>query len=92
MGPEERSGCSIPDCGAGMRILAFLTDAFTLVGILRHLDLPHTPPPLTPARAPPRGDPALGADPFLDLDQTPAFDPIEPDPIPEIDFDQTWRA
>jgi hypothetical protein len=75
-----------------MRILAFLTDAFTLVGILRHLGLPHTAPPLTPARAPPRGNPALDADPFLDLDQTPAFDPTEPEAIPDYDFDQTWGA
>jgi len=66
-----------------MRILAVLTDPFTVPGILRHLGLPHTAPPLTPARAPPRGDPAPGADPFLDLDQTPAFDPTEPDPIPD---------
>jgi hypothetical protein len=51
---------------------------------------PHTAPPLTPARAPPQGDPAPGADPFLDLDQTPAFDPT--DPIPHFDFDQTWRG
>jgi hypothetical protein len=78
-----------PHCGAGIRILAFLTDAFTVVGILRHLGLPHTAPPLTPARSPPRGDPASGADPFLAPDQTPAFDPTEPDPIPGFDFDQT---
>jgi len=80
-----------------MRILAFLTDAFTVVGILRHLGLPHTAPPLTLARAPARGNPARGnpapgADPFLDLDQTPAFDPTEPDPIPAFDFDQTLSA
>jgi hypothetical protein len=34
---------SCPDCGAEMRILAFLTDPFTVAGILRHLALPHTP-------------------------------------------------
>jgi hypothetical protein len=75
-----------------MRILAFLTDSFTVVGILRHLGLPATAPPLTPARSPPRDEPALDADPRLDLDQTPAFDPTDPDPIPDYDFDQTWRA
>jgi hypothetical protein len=83
---------SCPDCGAGMRILAFLTDSFTVVGILRHRGLPHTAPPLTPARSPPRRAPARDADPFLDLDQTPAFDPTEPDPISDFDFDQTWRG
>jgi hypothetical protein len=75
-----------------MRILAFLTDSFTVVGILRHLGLPATAPPLTPARSPPRDGPPCDADPLHDLDQTPAFDPTEPDPIPDYDFDQTWRA
>ena len=27
-----------------------------------------------------------------DLDQSPAFDPAEPEPIPEDDFDQTREA
>ena len=27
-----------------------------------------------------------------DLDQSPAFDPTEPEPIPEDDFDQSWDA
>ena len=60
-----------------MRILAFLTEPFTITGILRHLELPATAPPLTPARSPPRGEMALelDADSLLDLDQTPAFDP-----------------
>jgi hypothetical protein len=26
------------------------------------------------------------------LDQTPEFDPTEPEPIPEDDLDQTWGA
>jgi hypothetical protein len=81
-----------PDCGAEMRILAFLTDPLTVVGILRHPGLPATAPLLTSARSPPRGATALDADPLLDLGQTPAFDPTEPDPIPDFDFDQTWRA
>jgi hypothetical protein len=81
-----------PDCGGEMRILAFLTDPFTVAGILRHLGLPTSAPPLTPARSPPPEDPTYDADPFLDLDQTPAFDPIDPDPIPDFDFDQTHGA
>jgi hypothetical protein len=86
----EVSPLACADCGAEMRILAFLTDSFTVVGILRHLGLPATAPPLTPARSPPRDGPPCDADPLLDLDQTPAFDPAEPDPIPDYDFDQTW--
>ena len=27
-----------------------------------------------------------------DLDQSPAFDPTEPEPIPEDDVDQSWEA
>jgi hypothetical protein len=27
-----------------------------------------------------------------DLDQSPAFDPTEPEPIPEDHFDQSWDA
>jgi hypothetical protein len=45
----------------------------TLAGILRHLGLPHTAPPLTPAPPAPRRP---GADPLLDLDQTPAFEAV----------------
>jgi hypothetical protein len=83
-----------------MRILTFLTDSFTVAAILRHpgsspgqaLGLPVTAPPLTPARSPPRDQPALDADLLLDLDQTPAFDPTEPEPIPDFDFDQTRGA
>ena len=64
-----------------MKILAFLTDPPVVSAILLHLDLPHLPPPLSPARGPPQGE-------FL-LDQTSAFDPIEPEPEPEHTFDQS---
>jgi hypothetical protein len=75
-----------------MRILAFLTEPFTVAGILRHLGLPTSAPSLSPARTPPPEDPDFDADPLFDLDQTPAFDPTEPDPLPEFDFDQTLGA
>jgi hypothetical protein len=39
-----------PDCGADMRILAFLTEAEPVQAILRHLGLPATPPPLSGPR------------------------------------------
>jgi hypothetical protein len=73
-----------PACGADMRILAFLTDPPVVSAILLHLDLPHKPPPLSPARGPPQSDLLTGL-----LDQTPAFDPAEPDPVPDFDFDQS---
>lgn len=70
-----------PACGGEMKILAFLTDPHTVRAILLHLDLPHTPPPLAPARGPPQ--------PELLFDQTPGFDPTDPEPIPDFDFDQS---
>jgi hypothetical protein len=39
-----------------MRILSFLTDPPVVVAILEHLELPHNPPPISPARGPPQGD------------------------------------
>jgi hypothetical protein len=81
-----------PDCGAEMRILAFLTDPFTVAGILRHVELPASPPPLTPARSPPPEEPTCDADPLLDLDRTPVFDPTDPEPMPDFGFDQTPAA
>ena len=68
-------------CGGQMKILAFLTNPPIVSAILLHLDLPHLPPPLSPARGPPQGD-------FL-LDQTSGFDPAEPEPVPESFFDQS---
>jgi hypothetical protein len=66
-----------PACGGEMSILAFLTDPPVVSAILLHLDLPHKPQPLSPARGPPQSDLLTGL-----LDQTPAFDPAEPDPVP----------
>jgi hypothetical protein len=47
-----------PDCGAEIRILAFLTDLFTVIGILRHVGLSASPPPLN---APPDDPARVGA-------------------------------
>ncbi|MEX1258765.1 MAG: hypothetical protein WEG36_14210 [Gemmatimonadota bacterium] len=77
-----------PACGGEMRVLSFITGPPTVQAILLHLALPHRPPPLTPARAPPQAE--------LDFDQTSAFDPSDPEPLPEPDFDQSppgdWDA
>jgi hypothetical protein len=51
-----------------MKILAFPTDPPVVSAILLHLDLPHKPPPLSPARGPPQSDLVTGL-----LDQTPAL-------------------
>lgn len=73
-----------PACGGQMRILAFLTDPPTVAAILVHLEMPHTPPPISPARGPPQGD-------FL-LDQTPSYDPTDAEPEPDFVFDQSGPA
>ena len=70
-----------PACSGQRSILAFLTDPPVVSAILLHLDLPHRPPPLSPARGPPQGD-------FL-LDQTAAFDLAEAEPEPDFTFDQS---
>ena len=67
-----------------MRILAFLTEPPVVSAILLHLDLPHRPPPLSPARAPPQIDFLTDpSDPLI------ALDPSEPEPVPEFEFDQS---
>ena len=81
-----------PHCGAEMPILAFITAAEPIDAILRHLGLPATPPPLSPARGPPRHHLGFDADPGLDIDQTPAFDPTKAEPAPDFDFDQSRGA
>ena len=73
-----------PVCGSEMSVLAFLTDPPIVSAILLHLDLPHKPPPLSPARGPPQSDLLTGL-----LDQTPAFDPADPEPVPDFAFDQS---
>ncbi len=74
--------------GGEMRIISFITVPATIHRILLHLDLPHRPPRVSPARGPPQAE--------LDLDQSPAFDLAAPEPIPEFEFDQSsphdWDA
>jgi hypothetical protein len=68
-----------------VEVAAHLSDA-----VVPPVDLPTRPPALSPARGPPRPDLPLDAEPPLDLDQTPAFDPAERSP--RSDFDQSWGA
>lgn len=77
-------------CGGELRIIAFLTEPMPVHAILSHLGLPTRPPPLSAARAPP--ELAFDFDqrtPESLHDQTPAFDPSDPEPIPEFEFDQS---
>ena len=70
-----------PSCGGSMSIIAFITDPIPLRAILSYLDLPSRPPLLSPARAPPQTD--------FGFDQSSGFDPTDPEPIPELEFDQS---
>ncbi len=64
-----------------MSIIAFVTDPAPVHSILTCLDLPGRAPLLTPARAPPQTE--------LGLDQSSGFDPTDPEPLPEFEFDQS---
>jgi len=80
-------------CGAHLRLLAFLTEPEPVDAILRPLGLPATPPPLSPARSPPQPDLGFDREPAPDFDQTPTFDPSEPEPLPDFDdFDPNGGA
>ncbi|MFT5434080.1 MAG: hypothetical protein ACI9OJ_004793 [Myxococcota bacterium] len=68
-----------PKCGGEMKILAFLTDPFTVRHILRHLGISPRPPPVAPALGPPQRD--------LGFDQSPEYDPEGPEPVPAFEFD-----
>jgi hypothetical protein len=68
-----------------------------------HIGEPTSPPLVHPARGPPQTELDMGAaggeakevaQKYFpdDLDQRPGFDPTEPEPIPEDDFDQSWEA
>jgi len=61
-----------PACGGEMKVLAFLTDPPVVSSILLHLELPHRPPPLSPAPGPPQIEPPCDEIPS---DPSHAFDP-----------------
>jgi hypothetical protein len=42
-----------PNCGADMRIIAFIPEATPIERILTHSGEPPRPPPIAPARGPP---------------------------------------
>ena len=82
-----------PTCQTPLTFIAFLTDPEPITQILAHIGEPTSPPLLHPARGPPQTEFAMGPgggetneaaqESFPDdLDQTPEFDPAEPEPIP----------
>jgi hypothetical protein len=68
-----------PNCGADMRIVAFITDAAPVERILTHIGEPPRPPPIAPARGPPAWDD--GPEPVPDWD-------LFGQPEPDVEFDR----
>ncbi len=92
-----------PSCQTPLTFIAFLADPEPIAQILAHIGEPTSAPPLHPARGPPQTEFSLGPNGAKqdeaaqesfpdDLDQTTPFDPAEPDPIPDDDFDQSGGA
>ncbi len=95
-----------PTCQSPLTFIAFLTEPAPITQILAHIGEPTSPPLIHPPRGPPQTKLAMGpvgpdarqADEAVqesfpdDLDQSPEFDPTEPEPIPEDDFDQSAGA
>ena len=93
-------------CRTPLTFIAFLTDPDPITQILAHIGEPTSPPLIHPPRGPPQTKLAMGpvgpdagqADEAVqesfpdDLDQSPEFDPTEPEPIPEDTFDQSAGA
>ena len=93
-----------PTCQEPLTFIAFLTDLDPITQILAHIGEPTSPPLIHPARGPPQTELSMGpkgpsggeADQAAhesfpeDLDQSPEFDPTDPEPIPQDHFDQSW--
>jgi hypothetical protein len=68
-----------PQCGAELRLIAFVTAPEPVSRILTHLGEPAAPPRIAPARGPPAWDDLL--------EPLPDWDALAP-PAPEFEFDQ----
>lgn len=54
-----------PACGERMRLIAFLTDPFSIREVLDHLEVPTRPPRVRPPRGPPEPTPELALEPVV---------------------------
>ena len=75
-----------PNCGADMRIVAFITEAAPVERILTHIGEPAQPPPIAPARGPPLWEEEDSGAIVLDEERF-TGDPFA-QPEPEYEFDQ----
>ncbi len=76
----ESAPLACPQCGADMRIIAFVTDGVSVRRIVTHIGEPTDPPRITPARGPPAWD--------GETEQFPLLDPVAQSE-PDFQFDQT---
>ncbi len=79
-----------PQCGAEMRIIAFITESVVVRAILEHLGEPATPSRIAPARGPPAGDNG-SAEYAIAAEACLPGDPLA-QPEPDYEYDQrvTW--
>ena len=63
-----------PNCGADMRIIAFISETAPVEQILTHIGAPPRPPPISPTRGPPAWDDTPESLPDWDLPQQPESD------------------
>ncbi|WPL22773.1 transposase [Thiorhodovibrio frisius] len=75
----ESMPLTCPNCGADMRIIAFISEAVPVEQILTHIGDPPRPPPISPACGPPAWNEAPEPMPDWDLLQQPE---------PDFEFDQ----
>jgi hypothetical protein len=75
-----------PQCGAEMRIIAFITEAVAVRAILEHIGEPATPPRIASARGPPEWYEDSAED-AIDAEECLAGDPLAQSK-PEYEYDQ----
>jgi len=75
-----------PQCGAEMRIIAFITEAVDVRAILEHIGEPATPPRIASARGPPEWYDDSVED-SIDAEECLSGDPLA-QPEPEYEYDQ----
>ena len=75
-----------PQCGAEMRIIAFITEAVDVRAILEHIGEPATPPRIASARGPPQWYDDSVED-AIDAENDLQGDPLA-QPEPEYEYDQ----
>jgi hypothetical protein len=83
---DEAFPLTCPQCGAEMRIIAFITEAVDVRAILEHIGEPATPPRIAQARGPPEWQ-EEATEHAIAAEAGSAGDPYA-QPAPECEHDQ----